>query len=161
MKSLTEIPGDSEFFREFARFEYALKEAGYFYVGRYGEARTAWSRFQNEMAQRQDLFDCANRDPEIKYLIDLPPECRVVVKDGVFDWQPLPEIKNMRDLVKAVERVRNNLFHGDKSGPPSEANDPDRNRKLIRAGRRVLHLIHAHCDELAAKFDAPEPPAHT
>ncbi len=134
------ILGDAEFFREFAQFEHTIKNNGYYHLAKGDEVRTSWRSFTDEMSKCQDLFDRANSEPHIKYLIENPPEIRIHKGDRL-DWRSPPEIKSTSDLIDAVQRIRNNLFHGDKSGPASESSDPERNQKLIRAGRAVLQIL--------------------
>jgi hypothetical protein len=155
MRSLTEIPGDAQFFRAFVRFEYALKEAGYYWHPEDDDsARFNWRCFARKMSEVQGLFDDASANPSIKHLIDNPPERRVVGNRGL-EWRRPLKIRNTRKLLGAVQRVRNNLFHGDKSAPRG-ANDLARNEQLIRASMEVLRILLERCADVAAKFNAEE-----
>ncbi len=144
MKSLPEIPGDAQFFRAFARFEYALKSTGYY--ERSNWIRTNWAKFEKERSI-QGLFEAACGNSGINYLINHPPK-REIVENGTVAWKEPEKIETTQALLKALQRVRNNLFHGGKRPSPK-----DRDRRLIRAAMKVLEMLLDRCPELKAKFD--------
>jgi hypothetical protein len=55
----------------------------------------------------------------------------------------------VQELFVAVRRVRNNLFHGRKSGDPDE----DRNANLISEAIAVLIEALKRCEDLRAHFE--------
>lgn len=164
MKLPAPIPGDTKFFRAFSRFEQVLKASGYYKRkperrGRpdgepnYPEAAPDWDRFANEQPEIQDLLNDPKLDPAIEYLAKDPP-WHEVVKDGALSFQQKQgEIRTTHDLLLAVRRVRNNLFHGAKT-PLGPMNDPVRNQELIRGCMAVLREILKRCPNVSQKFDA-------
>ena len=52
-------------------------------------------------------------------------------------------------LLELVRRVRNNLFHGEKLHMllGGSDGDPDRDKKLLKAGRQVLHCCKKILDK--------------
>jgi hypothetical protein len=65
-----------DFFYWFSRFEFALKECGYFREGRYGEALPDWTRFIEERANEYGMTQ------EARELLEAPPRRQVVVRLG-------------------------------------------------------------------------------
>ena len=102
-----------ELFRMFARFEYALKAAGY-HEGN-GEAKPDWRRFAESIPDIFDNPSTLELQTAIDYLEQHPPK-KQVVKDNVLEWQVSRPSTNLKsDLILLyVRRVRNNLFHGGK-----------------------------------------------
>ena len=97
MKLPASIPGDTKFFRAFARFEQVLKASGYYKrkperlarpdgEPNYPEAEPDWDRFANEQPEIQELLNDPKLDPAIEYLVKNPP-WHEVVKDGALSFQ--------------------------------------------------------------------------
>ncbi|WP_022727542.1 hypothetical protein [Fodinicurvata sediminis] len=130
----------TELFRTFARFEYALKAAG-FHKGN-GAADANWREFAVSVAA---LFD----DPQdedfkeaIAYILDHPPN-KQMVEDGVLSWDaavPQTDLQSDRVLIY-VRRVRNNLFHGGKFNGRWFA--PQRSVELLRHSLTILNACLA------------------
>jgi hypothetical protein len=101
-----------QFFKTFARFEYALKAAGY-HKGD-GNAKPDWDRFAQSIDScfEQPLSDALAA--AVKFLIETPPKRQVLV-DGKLEWEEAREEgPDSRKLSIYIRRVRNNLFHGGK-----------------------------------------------
>ena len=121
--------------RIFSRFEYALKEINHAAPGKHnGEATVLWDKFANECLGR-DFFQYIRKQGIAPTLLSKPPSMQVV--DGALGWKKVPPPGNVQDLFGAVRRVRNNLFHGGKSGDP----DADRNAKLVLAALETLRPV--------------------
>jgi hypothetical protein len=111
------------FFKMFARFEYALKAAG-FHRGD-GEAKPNWDDFAKIV---NDIFDNTQNKllkESITYMLHTPPKIQYL-RNGLLEWQDRPvKGDTAHKLLLYIRRVRNNLFHGGKftdSGlPPSVA----------------------------------------
>jgi hypothetical protein len=108
------------FFLTFSRFEFALKNSG-FYVKRREtsdpyEGSPDWDSFAQRLT---DVFDC-NATPKVRNacdrLLDNPP-AREVIGGGGLGWDAEAENDSLSDierLLRYVRRIRNNLFHGAK-----------------------------------------------
>jgi hypothetical protein len=150
MKLPCDIPGDAEFFRAFARLEYALKEIGYFQKGRSDAAEPAREKFGKSI--EGDLIKDGQGDPDIELLIKEPPR-RQIVKGNKLCWQKLRPARNNQELLRAVRTVRNNLFHGGKT-PYAPINDHMRDERLIHASMKTLKNLLEQCTDLKTKFEA-------
>lgn len=111
-----------DFFLTFARCEFALKTGGFTKGGRKRgvgmEAQANWKAFANALSTgfRSSI------EPDVKAacerLIDAPP-WELVLVDGDVMWQQQarPATGNLAaDSLTAVQRLRNNLFHGNEAG---------------------------------------------
>lgn len=126
----------SDMFRTFARFEYALKAAG-FHNGD-GNAEPDWRRFAESVALLFDNPADANLQEAVRYILDHPPK-KQIVRNGALDWSnaaPNTDLLSDRVLVY-VRRVRNNLFHGGKFN--GRWFEPQRSELLLRHCLTILH----------------------
>lgn len=152
----------TEFFVVFSRFEYALKRAGY--VEKVGnnkkdgkvkdqdDAKVDWDKFAQTL---KDEFETAQKtNPKlthaVKYLLeDSPPKKLVRLKDDIDGkpqlcwYEDKSGDKSLARLLILVRRVRNNLFHGEKtnlvSGGIPEAEEFERGRNLIEFSLIVMN----------------------
>ncbi len=138
-----------EFFLTFARFEFALKAAGFF-ARDLERAAPDWTRF----AQSLDL-EAARLDPRcaeaIEYFALHPPWRQVVTANGLA-WDSsvsFGRLERMDQLLKLVRRARNNLFHGGKFNDDVHSG-PGRNEHLLRHSLAILH----RCLELSGAVEA-------
>jgi hypothetical protein len=127
-----------EFFAAFARFEYALKRAGYV-VGDDKSASPSWDRFAVDL---RDMGDAALA-PVIAacvYLREHPPK-KQVVNNGNLEWAVRPAAGSpIEDVLLSVRTVRNNVFHGGKF-PTGIVEEPLRDRRLIEECLAVLNAL--------------------
>ena len=122
----------------FSRFEYALKRTRRYAAGDENAVKADWDKF----AQDHDSQFDSERTPELKaaieYLNGNPPK-KQILKDGLLDWKNVPPQNTplLKQVLDAVRRVRNNLFHGGKfqNGPME---DPGRDSDLLRSCITVL-----------------------
>ena len=115
-------PSDSlmyDFFKNFARFEYALKASG-FIVDR-GYASADWEEFAKSVDGR--LERDASTVSAIEYLTKKPPR-KQVVGNGELKWKDMTSGTDARSLLLCVRHVRNNLFHGGKTPWDTERDTP-------------------------------------
>ena len=134
-----------DLFRTFARFEYALKAAGFHKDD--GTAQANWREFAESVAP---LFD----DPQdekfkeaIAYILEHPPN-KQVVEDGMLSWDAAPpqtDLQSDRVLIY-VRRVRNNLFHGGKFN--GRWFEPERSAELLRHSLTVLDACLAGSEQV-------------
>jgi hypothetical protein len=126
-------------FRQFSRFEYALKASGCL-VRRDGKAEANWDRFAADIGKEFDERAKSNPafDEAVKYLTQHPPK-EQHAKDGALQWieKPADPPAGSTAVLLYVRRVRNNLFHGGKFS--HSWIDPDRSTRLIRASLEILH----------------------
>jgi hypothetical protein len=129
-------PSAVRFFAIFSRFEFALKATDYLGTGRIGrEVKADWQKFASSIGV-SDVFGRLEQDADARYLVRFPPKIRVV-DNGRLVWSTTtPQVKNLPDVCGMILRVRNNLFHGDKSGGGSE-----RDEQLLIASIRALELM--------------------
>lgn len=128
----------ADFLVVFARFEYALKRAGYRRTEN-GKADPNWDKFAEGNGDRFDR-EHVNQTEEVKYLLNRPPRKEWVEGGKVFfsDRKKYGDEKEgFGKLIDIVKGVRNNLFHGGKfEGRNGE--EPGRNAKLIESALWVL-----------------------
>ena len=127
------------FLATFSRMEYALKASGY--LQNVNDAHPDWDRFAADIRVEFEEIDDGDFRTAVKYLREEPP-CKQIVQDGqlTFVDRPADGQPVAHQVLLMVRRVRNNLFHGGKYSPASEAN-PGRDRALIEYSLIVLE----HC----------------
>lgn len=141
-----------EFFAVFSRFEFALKDSGYYYVNRYGRAAANWDRYFSHA----NATVRADADPElseaVQYLLAEPPQVQV----APAQWDENVPLRGgpgaIGTALDAACRVRNNLFHGGKHTPHSP---PGRDEKLVRSALCLLRACLKHDLHLAAAYEQP------
>lgn len=131
--------GADRMFMVMMRLEFALKEIGYCRRARNGSAEVDWDKFAKERLGAP-FFDLICAAGNARTLIHSPPKRQTVDGSGALAWEQTGEVSNVQELLGAMRRVRNNLFHGGKSGDP----DGDRNEELIA---NALSLIDAMLQE--------------
>src|ERR1700752_2467859 len=108
-----DLPSDLllDFFVTFARFEYALKRAGY--LEKKPFASPDWRRFAEDLRGIPEENQKAIL-ASATYLQAEPPKQQVVV-DGALRWdERKPSDSQTQSVIESVKTVRNNLFHGGK-----------------------------------------------
>jgi hypothetical protein len=124
----------------FARFEGALKRAGYLNsLSDYAEAKPDWDRFARDIESEFSNSKCPETKSAIEYLRTHPPKKEIVL-NGKTAWQDahknISEHISAQEIFVFVRRVRNNLFHGSKFN--LDWFDADRSKKLIKCALDVL-----------------------
>jgi hypothetical protein len=124
-----------EFFRVFARAEYALKASG-FNRGE-GPAEADWTRFAKAIEHFIANPPSDDTVRAIDFLLAEPPRKQFIV-NGRIEWREVvPGTDSKSDkLFQYVRRIRNNLFHGGKFNGHWFA--PERSERLMMAGLVVL-----------------------
>lgn len=136
-----------EFFAVFSRFEFALKEAGHFYVHR-GRACPDWRTFAALIAETLNVTPGSDLSEAIDFLNAEPPQVQVAARD----WQAaaLFGTTSIATAIDAAQRVRHNLFHG---GKHSTHSPPGRDERLVRAALTVLLACLAQDSVLSAAYE--------
>jgi hypothetical protein len=136
-----------EFFAVFSRFEFALKETGYFYVHR-GRASPDWRTFAATIAETLNVTLGSDLSEAIDFLNREPPQMQISARDWkvveLFGTTPIAT------AIDAAQRVRHNLFHGGKHSPHSP---PGRDERLVRAALAVLLACLAQDPALNAAYE--------
>lgn len=119
-----------EFLATFARFEFALKKAGYA-QGDDTKVLPDWDSFARDVAK----LDAAVLAPVLhacRYLQEHPPK-KQILQNGSLQWVARQGTSGsaIGDVLLSVRTVRNNLFHGGKF-PDGMITDPVRNEQLIQ-----------------------------
>lgn len=134
-------------FKVLMRLEFALKDIGYGRPGRRQVAEVNWEKYINEKLGAP--FWAKFKDTqELQVLIETPPKKQVIDETGRLIWEQHAKVTSIQDLISAMRRVRNNLFHGGKSGDP----DADRNQRLFAAALFLVDQILREDDVLATSF---------
>lgn len=146
-EELTELA--KELFRTFARFEFALKEAG-FHTGE-GDASPHWRNFALSIDAVLEEQATPELAAAIEYILEEPPH-KQVVRNGALTWELAPPQTDSRaDLVLLyVRRVRNNLFHGGKFN--GHWFDPDRSESLMTSSLVILNAALAASQPVGQAF---------
>ena len=119
-----------EFLATFARFEFALKKAGYA-RGDDSQVSANWDAFTNDVAK----IDAAVLAPVLassQYVQQYPPK-KQILDHGVIRWVARQGTSGsaIGDVLLSVRTVRNNVFHGGKF-PDGAVAEPLRDETLIR-----------------------------
>jgi len=125
------------FFIKFARFEHAMNKAGYVSADRREQARADWAKLRDSV-EFGALVDDLVADRSVRYLIDNPPNwLRYDARRDALEWEPYGGGQDTANaVVWAPNRVRNNLFHGDK-----EFDGTERDADLLNGGLRAIDMI--------------------
>jgi hypothetical protein len=104
----------TEMFRTFARFEYALKAAG-FHNGD-GAAKANWRSFAESVPAAFNNPRDPALNEAVRYILNHPPK-KQIITNGTLAWsEAAPNTDLESDLVLiCLRRVRNNLHHGGNS----------------------------------------------
>jgi len=137
-----------EFFRKFARLEYALKRAG-FLEDHQDRVRVDWNGFADSI--RPQFERVLQSDESLKAsveFIESEPPRKLVRSSGPHEspvcWRVAPASQGdrLRDLLVYIRRIRNNLFHGEKPRIIVGGIDRDnRDGDLLRNGLVVLEAL--------------------
>lgn len=139
----------SDFFRTFARMEYALKATGFF-EGDEQQVKADWKQFAREV---QVALAAANEKVReaVNFILSEPPKKQVIV-NGCLQWDSTPpSAENEADRVLLyVRRVRNNLFHGGKFN--GHWFQPERSGELMKASLIILNFCRESCSDVSQAF---------
>lgn len=148
LRRIDNHPADAvRFFKVMMRLEYALKANGFAETNR-NRVEICWDRFANERLGRA-LFDTIRDSRKASTLISQPPSHQAIDIGGHLEFRPAAPVTCVQDLLGALRRVRNNLFHGGKSGDV----DHDRNDTLIAESIYVITEILLSDDALRTEFE--------
>lgn len=129
------------FFITFSRFEYALKEEGFF-NGNQNKVTANWDQFATSI---RGSFQ-PDRTPELQaavdYLHNSPPRKQIVLDGTRLRWSHPRYRENtplFNELLLSIRTVRNNLFHGAKFQEIfHEDHSSGRNQRLLQSSLIIL-----------------------
>jgi hypothetical protein len=139
-------PRGEEFFKVISRFEFALKDIGFARMGRDEVPEIKWDDFANGLGR--EFYNKIKIEGVAPTLLSEPPRLQLI-RANRLEWQDARPPSNVQELFGAVRRVRNNLFHGGKSG---EA-DNQRSEKLIAEAIAVLQEALQASDNIRRSFE--------
>lgn len=141
-------PADAvRFFKIMMRLEYALKAIGFAEMDRNNRLAVSWTRFVNECL---DGFFQEMRDSgKANTLITQPPSHQEIDANRVLSFRAAGAVRDTSALIGALQRVRNNLFHGGKAGDP----DHNRNDILIAEAIEVITEMLLRHNTLREAFE--------
>ena len=137
------------FFKKFARFEYAVKAIKLLQINKGPFAD--WFKLAD--AIESALFSDESISESIKYMTDHPPHQQVIDLEGnlKFDSAKVYQTRG-RNLVMCVVNVRNNLFHGGKHTSTELANT-ERDQTLLQHSMTIIDAcLRAH-ERLKEAYD--------
>lgn len=128
-----------EFILAFSRFEFALKRAQFFKKNQ-EDAEVDWNRVKNEFTAKASDEVKRKISEDGTYIWGHPPKKQIIEKNRL-DWKPAPERSgSIREAIEALQRIRNNLFHGGK-WPDGPEYTPERDLNLISTGLHMLNQL--------------------
>lgn len=136
------------FFYKFSRFEFSLKENGFGKADRKKIASPDWKSFREKYENVYRLSD------EATELLECPPKMQIMENSTLkFITESHEENdSDLRKIIRSVQRIRNNLFHGGKHGCGTEG-EVQRNKYLLDKGSIILdQLAELDC---GINFDYP------
>lgn len=147
------IPADVvvEFFVVFARFEFALKDAGFVFSD-HGRASPDWHAFQDEVAEV--FVDPSPAETTAFHALTDEPPWRQMLRNGRISWEPTRlDGPPVVQALAAARQVRHNLFHGGKHTPHSPEG---RDAALVSAAITVLNACLQRHQRVREAFDQPQ-----
>ncbi|MGK0546664.1 hypothetical protein ACSEE7_14285 [Halomonas cupida] len=127
-----------DFFYWFSRFEFSLKENKILKSRRVGaNAEPGWCFFAREYAESFQASEASRR------LLELNPKRQKVGENLDLEWRDVGLYDCNSELCKVVRllnTIRNNLFHGGKHGAEGW-DDIERNKELLTVGRETLDQL--------------------
>jgi hypothetical protein len=134
------------FFKVMMRLEFALKENRY--ARQEGnQIVLCWDEYIDDRLGK-GFFDEMRQSGKVRELIITPPKRQIINEGGGFSWIDVGSVANTHELIGAVRRIRNNLFHGGKSGDP----DHGRSDVLIMQAMLVIKAVLENDEYLHASF---------
>lgn len=141
----------SDFFRTFARMEYALKATS-FLVPHRRNAEADWKAFAAEIQPALEQADEEVRRA-VAFILAEPPRKQINV-NGRIEWDNTqPDADHEAELVlRYICRIRNNLFHGGKFN--GHWFQPERSGQLMQSALVVLNHCREACPNVAQAYRA-------
>jgi len=120
----------------FSRYEYALKNGGYYKKGK-DKLEPDWHTFVQYL-EKHSLPESLSG--ELDYLKKEPPKMQMVDKN----WISIPYKTDWDLLIRSLTNVRNNLFHGGKH-EDSKLLSKERDRILIDISLKLMQEMRLIC----------------
>lgn len=139
-------PRAVEFFAMFSRMEYALKRCDKFRSNRKGFVEAEWATFAGDV-RVDGLYTQLAQQCEANELVHLPPTQREISGHSLEWGKPPPKCKDMKDIIRALRNVRNNLLHGEKG-----CGEDARDIRLFDSAIFVMNEMLEACPEVSANY---------
>jgi hypothetical protein len=139
------------FFVSFARFESALLTCGLLAFRSEGDrAQVDRRRLAKELGA--EFFEEVLASRRATTLIDAPPKKLIVTANLTVEFGRAPQpLRDTSQLVEAVWRVRNNLFHGNKL----HHGNRERDKKLMQEALWVISFVMEKRADIRDVFERP------
>lgn len=140
----------------FSRFEYALKRTTRYAVGNKNDVKADWDRFARDYNSSFTPERTAKLKSSIVYLEARPPK-KQIVRSGTLGWKDVRQqnTQRLQQILCAVRRVRNNLFHGGKF-PDGPIEEPGRDTRLLQSCMIILEECLRLDYEVRRNFNSNE-----
>lgn len=121
----------------FARFEYALKMAGYLKYDKLGAtAEAGWAGFAADLGA--PFLAQVRDEPAVQVLFVAPPQLLKVEKDQAVAWKRARSVNGLADVFAVIGDVERGMFHG------SDSVHAARLGELINAAQEALDMTFAY-----------------
>jgi hypothetical protein len=148
-----------DFFLTFSRFEYALKNSGFFvrHPDRPNGPPAAEADWDTFSVSLRTVFISSISDQLLQashYLLESPPNKQVII-NGALAWEtPTRDtaVTDIEYLIRAIKIVRNNLFHGGKYNMGLHETT-ERTEMLLRSALVVLHSCLALASNVRGAYE--------
>ena len=148
----------AEFMINFARFEYAVKAAG-FSKNKGGYAEPDWDSYCTSLATDFWSNTSPELGPHLSYIRRKPPKKLVKLASGSLKWKartPDSTWSEPRKILHLAQGVRNNVVHGSKF-TARESPEHNRNVKLMAAANAILAALLSNSDRVHEVFNGFAP----
>src|SRR5690606_13363962 len=148
----------AEFLINFARFEYAVKAAGYA-RNHGGHAEPDWGSYCAAIATDFWSNPSPALGPHLNYIRRKPPKKLVKLASGGLKWRlriPDAAWTEPRVMLHLAQGVRNNVVHGSKF-TARESAEHNRNVKLMAAATAILTAFLDNSDRVREVFNGLAP----
>jgi hypothetical protein len=129
------------------RLEYTLKTSQFVRATNSG-LEVLWDSYIKERLPG-NFFESVHKLGLAPTLIESPPSKQTLNEQNELDFKPSISPTTNAELFIAIRRLRNNLFHGGKSGDPDHA----RNDELIEQALALIDFMLKTDDDLRQIFE--------
>lgn len=139
----------TRFFYVFSKLEHALKRNKFLQDTK--EAKASWHLLADKLDE--SFFQSMKKAPSTQIIFRHPPK-KQINQNGQLSWENKAAPQNTKELLEALLRVRNNLFHGGKY-PSEPIEEPSRNDELLCACLFVMNGIIQNEPNILMTFIEP------
>ena len=143
-----------DFLINFARFEYAVKAAGYSRNNSNGYAEPDWDSYCGSIVTDFSANPSPDLRPHLTYIKRKPPKQLVKRPSGELTWKaraPRTTWSSLRKVLFLAQGVRNNAAHGSKF-TARESAEINRNAKLMAAATAIISEFLSQSEKVNEVF---------